>query len=211
MRTSAYGVSAPEREHVTRVGHSADRGTLVLQKARPDSEPGFTGRPDVERWYDEYHERLLGFLRRSLRTETDAQDVSQEVFLRLLRIPEDRVVEHPQAYLFRVAVNVVNDWCADQQMFHTRSPESFDELQSCQDNAEDYDSRKRTERLERALNTLPAHYRATIALKTQHGMSYEEIAVHLGVSRRMVKRYIVKAYARLRETLSLTTTTDPGQ
>jgi RNA polymerase sigma factor (sigma-70 family) len=156
---------------------------------------------DVERWYGEYHTRLLQFLRRNLRTETDAQDVSQEVFLRLLRIPEDRVVEHPRAYLFRVAVNVLNDWRADQRMFETRPPDDFDKLETTRETEEDYDARKRLEAIDRALRSLPRHYRATIVLKTRDGLSYKEIASHLGVSERMVKRYVVKGYARLREKL----------
>lgn len=165
---------------------------------RPIPGPG----PDIELWYGEYQAGLLKFLRQSLRTETDAQDVSQEVFLRLLRIPEDRVVEHPKAYLFRVAINVLNDWRADQRMLETRPPADFDKLETTRGSEEDYDARKRLEAIDRALRTLPRHYRATIVLKTRHGLSYREIASHLGVSERMVKRYIVKGYARLREKLS---------
>lgn len=161
---------------------------------------------DVERWYNEYHVRLLKFLRKSLHAESDAQDVSQEVYLRLLRIPESRVVEHPRAYLFRVAVNVINDWRAGQRLFETRAPDDLDKFQSCDEGVDHYDDRyderQRLERVERALANLPAHYRATIVLKTQHGMTYREISAHLGVSERMVKRYIVKAYAQLRDRLA---------
>ena len=156
---------------------------------------------DVARWYDEYHLRLLSFLRSGLKADADAEDVSQEVYLRLLRIPEDRVVEHPRAYLFRVAANVINDWRAGQRLFETRPTEELDRFAAPDDSAADYEQAKRLERIERALNTLPAHYRATIVLKTAHGMTYQEIAEHLGVSERMVKRYIVKAYARLRDRL----------
>lgn len=164
----------------------------------PASQPG----QDVERWYDEYHTRLLSFLRRSLRTESDAQDVSQEVYLRLLRIPEDRVVEHPRAYLFRVAANVVNDWRSDQKLFDARDPEDFDKLGNGCDLEEDIDRRNRMARVERALAALPPLYRATILLKSGYGLSYREIAERLDVSERMVKRYIVKGYARLREKLA---------
>lgn len=159
-------------------------------------------RTDVARWYDEYHLRLLNFLRTSLSAGTDAEDVSQEVYLRLLRIPEDRVVEHPRAYVFRVAVNVINDWRAGQKMLETRPTEELDKFPDRHDTPLDYDRQKRLERVERALDALPAHYRSTIVLKTQHGMTYEQIAGHLGVSERMVKRYIVKAYARLRDRLA---------
>jgi RNA polymerase sigma-70 factor (ECF subfamily) len=156
---------------------------------------------DVARWYDEYHVRLLGFLRAQLE-RNDAEDVSQEVYLRLLRIPEERVVEHPRAYLLRVAANVIADWRAGQKPYETRPPEELDQPAETEDGAERYDRLRRLERVERALRTLPAHYRAAVVLKTRHGLSYGEIADHLGVSERMVKRYIVKAYARLRDKLS---------
>lgn len=165
-------------------------------------EPIPERRQDVARWYDEYHLRLLSFLRANLHAESDAEDVSQEVYLRLLRIPEDRVVEHPRAYLLRVAANVIHDWRAGQKLFETRPPEELDRASSPDDSGEDYDRKKRLERVERALTGLPAHHRSAVVLKTRHGMSYGEIAEHLGVSERMVKRYIVKAYARLRDRLN---------
>lgn len=158
--------------------------------------------PDVAEWYDEYHSRLLNYVRTNLRTESDAQDVSQEVYLRLLRVPEDRVIDHPRAYLFRVAANVVNDWRAGQRLLETRPPEAMEEIPAPTDNGEDYDQRRRSERIGKAIASLPSIYRATLLLKVQHSMTYGEIAGQLDVSERMVKRYIVKAYARLREQLS---------
>lgn len=158
--------------------------------------------PDVARWYDEYHLRLLSFLRANLRAESDAEDISQEVYLRLLRIPEERVVEHPRAYLLRVAANVINDWRAGQKLYETRPPEELERAPGPDDSGEQYDRKKRLERVDRALAGLPAHLRSAVVLKTRHGMTYGEIAGHLGVSERMVKRYIVKAYARLRERLN---------
>src|ERR1700750_1783979 len=40
----------------------------------------------------------------------DLDDVAQEVFLRLLRYQSAEVVEHPQAYLFKIAANVSAEW-----------------------------------------------------------------------------------------------------
>lgn len=169
---------------------------------RPEEESIPERGAEVAQWYDEYHSRLLTFLRSWLKADADAEDVSQEVYLRLLRIPEDRVVEHPRAYLFRVAANVINDWRAGQRILETRPTEELDRFAAPDDSAAAYAQAKRLERIERALQALPAHYRGAIVLKTTHGMTYEQIAAHLGVSERMVKRYIVKAYARLRERLA---------
>ena len=91
-------------------GDRVDARQASLKAALPDA-PG----TDVAGWYRQYHKRLLKYLRGSLRTESDAQDLSQEVFLRLLRLPEERVIEHPRAYLFRVAANVLSDWRAGRK------------------------------------------------------------------------------------------------
>lgn len=40
----------------------------------------------------------------------DFDDVAQEVFLRLLRYDAAQIVEHPQAYLFKMASNVAAEW-----------------------------------------------------------------------------------------------------
>ena len=169
--------------------------------ARQDPDDKLTG-PDVAGWYDEYHVRLLKYLRGSLRTDADAQDVSQEVYLRLLRVPEGRVIDHPRAYLFRVAANVVNDWRAGQKMFETRAPEDLDQVPDPHNNDQEYDDSKRKTLINQAIAALPMHYKAALLMSAQHGMTYREIASCLDVSERMVKRYIVKAYARLREELS---------
>lgn len=174
----------------------------MLDRSGPKNERSTRTGPDVAEWYDEYHTRLLNYVRTSLRTESDAQDVSQEVYLRLLRVPEDRVIDHPRAYLFRVAANVVNDWRAGQRLLETRPPEALEEIPAPEDTGESYDQRLQSERVGRAIASLPPVYRATLLLKVQHGLTYGEIATHLGVSERMVKRYVVKAYARMREQLS---------
>ena len=172
------------------------------ERAGLNEKPSEDTRRDVAGWYDQYHVRLLKYLRASLRTETDAQDVSQEVYLRLLRVPEDRVIEHPRAYLFRVAANVVNDWRAGQKVFETWAPEDLDQVQGPEDCDADYDDRQREAQVKHAVELLPARCRAALLLSAQHGLTYREIAAHLEVSERMVKRYIVQAYARLRQQLS---------
>lgn len=182
-------------------GGSGGRDAVVARRDKSEELPG-DGGPDVAGWYDEYHVRLLKYLRGSLRTDTDAQDVSQEVYLRLLRVPEDRVIDHPGAYLFRVAANVVNDWRAGQKMFETRAPEDLDQVPDPRSSDHEYDDSKRRALIKKAIAALPAHCRAALLLSVHHGMTYREIASHMAVSERMVKRYIVKAFARLREELS---------
>lgn len=180
--------------------HQGDRveaRQASLQADLPDA-PG----TDVAGWYRQYHKRLLQYLRGSLRTESDAQDLSQEVFLRLLRLPEERVIEHPRAYLFRVAANVLSDWHAGQKSFHALPHEDPESLPSTDRTDDDYDRSRRQEQIRQVVAGLPVHQRTALLLSAQHGMTYKEIATTLDVSERSVKRYIVKAYATLRRELA---------
>ena len=56
-------------------------------------------------------------------------------------------------------------------------------------------------RLREALAGLGVMPRAVIFLKLREGMTNEEIASHLGITRRMVKRHLVSGYAELRARL----------
>src|SRR4051812_13691160 len=49
---------------------------------------------------------------------SDVDDVAQEVFLRLMRYRKAELVEHPQAYLFKMATNVAAEWSIRSSQRH---------------------------------------------------------------------------------------------
>lgn len=156
----------------------------------------------VEAWFQAFHGRLLGYLTHRMNVEAEAEDLAQEVFLRLLRLDDPAVVNHPRAFLFRIAANVVDDWRDRHYRLSVQSPERFDMLESSADPGSDAVASERERAIVRALDRLPSAQRSAVVLKTRHGMTHKAIAEHLGVSERMVKRYIVKGYARLRDYLA---------
>lgn len=52
---------------------------------------------------------LLAFFRRRVREPQDAEDLTQEVFLRLMRRDEAVPVDNPEIYVFRIAANLLRD------------------------------------------------------------------------------------------------------
>ena len=165
-----------------------------MGQANPDNS--------IEAWFDEFHVHLLAYLTHRLNMEAEAEDLAQEVFLRLLRLDDPTVVNHPRAFLFRIASNVVNDWRDRHYRVEVRNPDRFDELGSESDPYADTVAGERARALDRALDRLPPSQRAAIVLKTKHGMSHKSIARHIGASERMVKRYLIKGYAGLRQYLA---------
>lgn len=68
---------------------------------------------------------LLRFLVTRLPHRADAEDLAQEAFLRLLRVPHSDLIRQPDAYLFRIAANLVLEF----RLRARRSRVSFDSEQ----------------------------------------------------------------------------------
>src|SRR5690348_16588481 len=58
---------------------------------------------------DRHGQQLVRFLLSRVRSSTDAQDLAQEVYLRLLRLERPELIRKPEAYLFTVAANIVRE------------------------------------------------------------------------------------------------------
>lgn len=151
----------------------------------------------------EYREHLQRFLVRRIRRAQDVQDLSQEVYLRLLRIQEPGYLREPLAYLYRTASNVVYEFLrsrrehvlfdsevADRVAATTEQPRSGElaEQLSCE------------REVERVLATLPPLQKAILVLQKRDGLSYEEIGQKLSLSVHTVEKYLFRALATLRAT-----------
>ncbi|MBZ5633902.1 MAG: RNA polymerase sigma factor [Acidobacteriia bacterium] len=130
---------------------------------------------------------------------SDAEDVAQEVFLRLhrhgLNFPHDAAVG---AWLYRVTVNL----CLDRTRSR-RSSQELPEMASPDRSAEAavlMDEKK--QRLMAALAMLPPKERAAVVLRQIEGLSTAEVAAALGSSDVTVRSQISKAMVRLRSILN---------
>lgn len=164
---------------------------------------GSTERHDeAASWYDQYHGQLLRFLARNLGEGADSQDLAQEVFLRVLRIEDPDLIRHPRAYLYRVAINVIQEWRLRDRRYPVHEGFDYTDIPDEREPAADLEARERSQRVNAAIAALPPMYRAVLVLRVHQELTYNEVAEHLGVTPRMVKRYLVKAYAQLRERLA---------
>ncbi len=129
----------------------------------------------------------------------DAEDVAQEVFLRLhrhgLKFPHDAAVG---AWLYRVTVNL----CFDRTRSR-RPSQGLPELVSRDRSAEAAVLiEEKKQRLMAALATLPAKERAAVVLREIEGLSTAEVAEALGSSEVTVRSQISKAMVKLRGILN---------
>lgn len=154
---------------------------------------------DLVDWYDQWHRLIVRILRQRLASAADVQDLSQEVYMRLLRVPHLDLIEYPQAYLYRVVASVCSEWALRARQSKPHLEDEVDELPAGTDIERDVQGRYSSERLHKALKELPPVCRAVIVLQWRDEMTYAQIAEHLGITPRMVKRHIVTGYEHLRK------------
>jgi RNA polymerase sigma factor (sigma-70 family) len=151
--------------------------------------------------------RLRRYLAARLRNAADVSDLVQEVFLRLLRVDRHESIRNPEAYVMTVAGHVLHQ----HTLRSATAPESMSgldvlvELQTAieTDPVEQIDAHRRLQELDRVLERLAPNVHATFVLHRRDGMTLDEIAKELGVSRPMVKKYLAKAIVQCRELLEL--------
>jgi RNA polymerase sigma factor (sigma-70 family) len=150
-------------------------------------------------WFRQWRLPLRRFLlRRAGLPAADVEDVGQEVFLRLMRYETAELIEHPQAYLYKVASNVATEWSIRAR---NRQPHDEKWVAGLIDDEEPESQLMRAQsarEIERALNTLTPYQREVLKLFFVEEMEYTEIATHLGESVRSITRQFRKSYAKLR-------------
>jgi RNA polymerase sigma factor (sigma-70 family) len=155
------------------------------------------------RLFEEQHATLNRYFLKRTPHVWDAQDLVQELYLRLLRADRTDAgnIQNPEAYLFTVAANLVKEHSARRQ----RSPLGGDELEEvierlatpC-DAAAGIDRSLRRQRLADIIGRLTPKCRAVLVMHYRDELGYREISERLQISTHMVKKYIVKALATCR-------------
>jgi len=145
------------------------------------------------------HERLvLGTACRLAGSLEDAQDASQEVFLRLYRNLAKLDTGNLAAWLYRVTVNVCHD--ARRRRPSTVPVDDAAELAAAGgDPQQRADEAERKALLLRSLRMLSEKERAAVVLRDMEGLSTADVAGVLGSSVGTVRSQISKARLKMRD------------
>lgn len=154
--------------------------------------------------FEQFSAGLHRFLLRRVRHAEHAEDLEQEVYVRLLRISNEELVRCPEAYVYRIASNLLGRFTLRER----QEPLSLDSealaglAEELQDDAptpeELYDERGREERLWTIVMQLPPMQKAVFVLARYQGLSHSEIGAKLGISALTVKKHMSRAICRCR-------------
>lgn len=149
--------------------------------------------------YSELHDKLRGFiLSRVQGDESLADDLVQEVFLKMqLHLHQLEDEEKVQAWLFRIARNVVTDHFRKMQ----RKTDVEMQMQE-EEEPETHLTAQLASWLPFALEALPDKYREAIRLTEIEGYSQKELATQLGISYSGAKSRVQRGREMLRQVIT---------
>ena len=164
------------------------------------------GPTEYERIYRAQSVRILRLCRLLLGDPGEAEEVHQDVFVKLYHAQQTQVGPMRwEAWLTRVAVNACRDrrrsrwwkrWRNSQDVFEDGITPG--QRPSPEDEAVGRDTR---ERIWRSFETLSARQREVFLLRHIEGWTTAEVARYLGLSTGSVKRHLFRAIASLREAM----------
>lgn len=149
-----------------------------------------------EELYRKHGKELRRYLWRLTSSNDDADDLTQETFLRFLKIEDQSAIRKPRSILYRIArnlsidalrrrrLNIVDERveCKEDKMLHP-SPDPEEQLAAKQD----------WRIFCAAVISLPQQRRRVFAKRKFEHLSYKDIAEELGISVRTVETHLAKA------------------
>lgn len=171
---------------------------LLLERIRSGDPEGATA------LFERYAPALLRFADRLLSDRAQAEEVSQEVFVKVIsRAHQYDGRAEVSSWLFAIAANA----CRDRRRRDRRAPvvpiDALPEPAARGDGVERVlMDRERRESVRRALAELSEEQREALVLARYHGLPYAEIAAVLGISVGAVKTRIFRAVETLKARFS---------
>lgn len=168
--------------------------------ARGELSPDPPGNVSFDALHRNYRAPLLRYFGRRAPDAAVAEDLTQQVFERLVRRGEIESIDHLGGYVFQTARSVFADYLRNRSSRHGDAHESFDEaLHGDVDFSPEHVLMKR-ERLARVielLQVLPERTRVIFVLRRLEGVKYRDIAAQLGISVSAVEKHMERAVAHL--------------
>lgn len=184
-----------------------------ILRTKNDSTISICGRNEqrylyLESIFNKYKNDLKRYLLKSLRHEAAADDLVQDVFVRLLRYKVDIPESSIKGFLFVTSANLVKDRFRRQKVrrLSLTDPNHPARLSVTQQNPEVIlKDKQRLELLKTVLDDMDQKYHTAFILYRFQDKKHAEIAEIMGVTSRTVRNYIKEAMLQLNEKLQADT------
>lgn len=134
------------------------------------------------------------------RSSTNLGEVSQEVFIRFSGYTDETLMRCPQTFVLKVAANVVDEWCGvpGNEWLEDEEESAGKQGSAARKEKEKPVNKAVAKQLQAAVDRLPLRQRQVLLMHVNEGLTYEEIAKRVRMAPGIVRRDLVRAYARVR-------------
>lgn len=160
--------------------------------------------PSWDELVRQHADRVYRLAYRLSGNQHDAEDLTQETFIRVFRSLQSYQPGTFEGWLHRITTNLFLDMVRRRSRIRMEAlPEDYDRVPADGPTPEEiyHDSRLGAD-LQAALDSLPAEFRAAVVLCDIEGLSYEEIGATLGVKLGTVRSRIHRGRQALRDYLA---------
>jgi RNA polymerase sigma-70 factor (ECF subfamily) len=168
--------------------------------------------PEIERVYRHNEAMLVRWLTAKLGDADAARDVAQSTFIRVWSYASENEVSSPKSLIFKTAARLALNEIRRRNRFSKRNVftndlmENEENLPSNADHAGPSPEENAVLKQEAALTlstieSLPPKIRLAFKLHRFDGLSYQQIADRMNVSKSSVEKYMIEALKSLREKL----------
>jgi RNA polymerase sigma-70 factor (family 1) len=147
-----------------------------------------------------YSGRLFRFARSYFHTNEDAEEIIQDVFLKLWKHKESIYSgDSLKSYLFQIAYRTIKEtFMRKNREDKYKQRIALEYLKAESPGLEEADYKLVLKAVDRLIETLPAQRQNIFILNKKEGLTISEIAVYLNIAEKTVKNHLSLAMAQLR-------------
>src|SRR5829696_3424304 len=178
---------------------ASDTGGAVIDASASTWVP-----PTWDEVVREHSARVYRLAYRLSGNQQDAEDLTQETFVRVFRSLADYTPGTFEGWLHRITTNLFLDMVRRRQRIRFDAlPDDTERLRGSSPSPEQlYEDTHLDPQIQSALDALPPEFRAAVVLCDIEGLTYEEIAATLGIKLGTVRSRIHRGRVQLRQALA---------
>ncbi len=161
-------------------------------------------RSQITKAFVDHQRPLKSFISRFIRRPQDIDDIAQETFVRAFLAEKKGDIQHPKAYIYRVARNLAFETLTKKSNQLTSYIEDSCDQSLLQSDENVEDSMATTEKFDRvkiAISELPPQCQRVFIMHKVYGFKYREISQQLGISVSTVEKHIMTGLKKCRQSV----------
>ncbi|MDR3652806.1 MAG: sigma-70 family RNA polymerase sigma factor [Paludibacter sp.] len=154
----------------------------------------------ITRSYNDFHQFIINYIALKINNRDEAEDLAQDVFVRLLDYKQMLRPETVKSFLFTIAQNIVIDYLRRHYKKQEISANMYEFLEKSTDDIESKLQEQEILHLEKyKLSTFSPKRKIVYSLCRYEEMTVTEISEKLNISRRTVENHLLTGRKIMRE------------